>query len=83
MKLKKSTDLGNIKRGKRPLNIRLKSQAGAVEIVAGSRRLARKEAYKKVWPRCDLNEEERTVKEISTEQRRKQCTTVKSMRLWK
>ena len=41
------------------MKIRLKLQASAEEILAGSWRLARKETFKKVWLRRDLNEEER------------------------
>ena len=41
------------------MRIRLKSQAFSDEILAGSWRLARKERFKKVQLRRDLNEEER------------------------
>ncbi|MPC57744.1 hypothetical protein E2C01_051731 [Portunus trituberculatus] len=42
-----------------PLKITIRSQAGAKEILAGSWTLGRKEVYKNVWLRCNLNEEER------------------------
>ncbi|MPC28259.1 hypothetical protein E2C01_021458 [Portunus trituberculatus] len=40
------------------LKIRIRSQAVAEEILAGSWRMGRKEVYKNVWLRRNLNEEE-------------------------
>ena len=52
--------LGKYVEGKsRPMKIRLRSQASAEEVMAGSWRLAGKDEYKRVWLRNDLNEEER------------------------
>ena len=51
--------LGKYIEGKtRPMKIRLKSQASAEEILAGSWKLARKEILKNVWLKRDLNERE-------------------------
>ena len=60
------------------MKIRLKSQAFAEEILAGSWRLARKERFKKAWLRRDLNEEERVkLKELCEEAKEKNRTEKK------
>ena len=52
--------LGKYEEGKqRPMRIRMRSQVVAEQVLAGSWRLAKREEYKKVWVRPDLNEEER------------------------
>ena len=52
--------LGKYEEGKqRPMRIRMRSQVAAEQALAGSWRLAKREEYKKVWVRPDLNEEER------------------------
>ncbi|KAK3878776.1 hypothetical protein Pcinc_016587 [Petrolisthes cinctipes] len=52
--------LGKYEEGRdRPMKIKLKSHAAAMNILGRTWKLAQTEKYKKVWIREDLNEEER------------------------
>ena len=72
--------LGKYVPGKmRPLKIKFKSQIDAEEALAGASRLAKREEYKSVWIKKDLNEEERAKEsEIWQEAKTKNGTRTES-----
>ena len=58
--------------GQRPMKIRFKSQSTAEEILGRSWRLANKDAYKNIWIKKDMTEEERAkTKELIDEAKEK------------
>ena len=65
--------LGKYEAGKiRPVKVKFKSQLDAEEALAGASKLARKEGFKNIWIKKDLNEEERAkINELWTEAKAK------------
>ena len=52
--------IGKYEEGKnRPMRIKFKSQTSAEEVINGAWRLGKREDYRKIWIRRDMNEEER------------------------
>ena len=65
------------------MKIKLKLQASAEEILAGSWRLAREKRFKKVWLKQDLNEDERIKLDELWEEAKKRKKQVKMRFYWK